>query len=80
MIPVLGAQAEGKRSPPTSGAPKQGRPRQEDQGAKDAQGGPPTQAREGPPQRGDPDPSPGGGGATRRPDPEREGERGGTTK
>ena len=42
MIPGYRYQTEGgKRSPPTSGAPKQGRPRQEDQGARGAQGGPP---------------------------------------
>ena len=42
MIPKYRYQTEGgKKGPPTGDAPKQERPRQEDQGARGAQGGPP---------------------------------------
>ena len=68
----------GEERPPTGDAPKQGRPRQEDQGARGAQGGPPPRQGRGRLARARrPRPKPRRRGATRRPDPERKREEGG---
>ena len=78
MIPGHRHQTGGRgRTPPTGEAPKQGPHRQEGEEARGAQGGPPPRQGRGRLARARrPRPQPRRRGATRRPDPEREGERG----